>query len=84
MYACGHSQIRTIKKVVPTCPNCEGHNIVKIVDKQSQLLNQFKQIVQKSREFITPFEETVTKLNDLRQLLYRLREIPLNVIIIQP
>ena len=65
------------------CPNCEV-NIVKIVDKQSQLLNQLKQIVQKSREFITPFEETVTKLNDLRQLLYRSERFPLNVIIIQP
>jgi hypothetical protein len=71
---CGGTEIRSIKKMNPTCPNCESQNVIKISEKQSQLIDSYKENIHQTREFIKPLEAMLEKLNDSRQNLAHLRE----------
>jgi hypothetical protein len=71
---CHGTEIQTMNKPTPICPNCQGVNVVKINDKQTQLVDQFKSVVDDTRSFLTPLENLMNQLNDRRQQLFRLRE----------
>ncbi|MHA1718095.1 MAG: PH domain-containing protein [Promethearchaeota archaeon] len=71
---CGGNNLRTIKKLIPSCRICESENVISIVDKQKNLIEEFKTIIKDTRAFLRPFEELVERLNRYRHNLYQLRK----------
>jgi hypothetical protein len=72
--SCGNTELRTINELIPTCPNCESTSVVKIEEKQEDLLNEYKTIISDSRTFIHPLEQMANRINNFRNDLFQLRQ----------
>ncbi|MHA1776322.1 MAG: hypothetical protein ACTSWC_06080 [Promethearchaeota archaeon] len=71
---CGSHEIRTINKVIPNCPNCESTQVARIVDKQKELIETYKQIITGTRAFLQPLETILERLQLQRNKLFELRQ----------
>ncbi|WP_457557600.1 PH domain-containing protein [Candidatus Harpocratesius sp.] len=71
---CGGHEVRMANKVLPTCPNCESTQVVRIVDKQRSLIDTYKQIINNTRQFLAPFESILNKLQTFRNKIFEIRQ----------
>ncbi|UYP48242.1 hypothetical protein NEF87_004527 [Candidatus Lokiarchaeum ossiferum] len=71
---CGSRDMRNLKNLIPTCRNCDSGNVIRIEDKQEQLLDDYKSIISNTRSFVNPFEKMVERLNHFKSNLFQLRQ----------
>ena len=71
---CGSRDMRNLKNLIPTCRNCDSGNVIRIEDKQEQLLDDYKTIISNTRSFVNPFGKMVDRLNHFKSNLFQLRQ----------
>ncbi len=66
--------MRIVNNLIPYCRNCESTNVVRIEEKQTQLIQTYKSIIANTRVFLTPLDELEENLIRNRNTLLQARE----------